>query len=138
MKSRRRVNSAVGFLLFAEAVMGRLAWLKWELKYGNRKTRLHDLKFFIAFEFYSVLCRLGGYRTNHWLGERPPRPPGKYLRVIRPAPLAVELLDKIFTFGEETHSEYLPYTPEALEQMQQAGKRVAVCDISYRLHAAVL
>ena len=113
--------------------MGRVEWLKWVMRYGNPKTRSRDIRGFLAFEFYSLVCALSGYRIAHWLGARPAMPEGRYLRVVRPAPLAVRALDKVFSFGEEAHSEYLPYTPEVEEEMRRAGRRVKVVEISYRL-----
>lgn len=113
--------------------MGRVEWLKWLMRYGNPKTRARNLGGFLAFELYSLGCALSGYRVTHWLEERPPRPAGKYLRVVRPAPLPVKLLDKVFPFGEETHSEYVSYTPEAAAEARTAGGRVKVVEISYRI-----
>ena len=113
--------------------MGRIEWLKWVMRHGNPKTRSRNIKAFLAFEFYSLGCTLSGYRIAHWLGESPSRPAGRYVRVVRPAPLAVRALDKVFPFGEEAHSEYVPYTPEVEEEMRRAGRRVKVVEISYRL-----
>jgi hypothetical protein len=115
--------------------MGRIQWLKWRLRYGNPKTRTQNLKFFLGFELYNLGCVLSGYRISHWLDQRPSRPAGKYLRVVRSAPFLVRLMDRRFSFGEESHSDYLPYTPEAEEQIRLAGARVGVVEISYRLGA---
>ena len=113
--------------------MGRFEWLKWVIRYGNPKTRSRNIRGFLAFEFYSLGCTLSGYRVAHWLEESPSRPAGKYLRLVRTAPLAVRALDKVFSFGEEAHSEYVPYTPEAVDEMRKAGRHVKVVEISYRL-----
>lgn len=115
--------------------MGRIQWLKWRLRYGNPKTRTHDLGFFLGFELYNLGCVLSGYRISHWLDQRPSRPAGKYLRVVRSAPFLVRIMDRRFSFGEESHADYFPYTPEAEEQIGLAGDRVGVVEISYRLGA---
>ncbi len=113
--------------------MGRIEWLKWVMRYGNPKTRSRNLSTFLAFEFYSLGCTLSGYPITHWLEESPSRPAGRYVRVVQPAPLTVRTLDKVFPFGEEAHCEYVPYTPEAVEEMRRAGRRVKVVEISYQL-----
>ncbi len=113
--------------------MGRLEWLTWAVRYGNPKTHSRNIGGFLAFELYTAGCKLGGYQVPHWLADAPPRPAGRYLRVTRPAPLIVKLLDKVFPFGEEAHSEYVPYTLEAAEEMRVAGRRPQVVEVSYRL-----
>ena len=113
--------------------MGRIEWLKWLTRYGNPKTRWRNVRGFIAFEFYSLVCTLSGYRIAHWLEERPPRPAGRYVRAVRPAPLVVRVLDQVFPFGEEAHCEYVPYRPGVEEEMRRAGRRAKVVEISYRL-----
>ena len=113
--------------------MGRVEWLTWVSRYGNPRTRWRNVGGFLAFEFYSLGCMLSGYRIAHWLDEVPPRLTGKYLRVVRPAPLAVRILDRLFPFGEEAHADYVPFTREAAEEARRAGVRVGVVEISYRL-----
>ena len=113
--------------------MGRVEWLKWVTRYGNPRTRWRNVGGFLAFEVYSLGCLLSGYRIAHWLDESPPRPAGKYLRVVRPAPLAVRMLDRLFPFGEEAHADYVPFTREAAEEERRAGVRADVVEISYRL-----
>ncbi|HEX8149680.1 MAG TPA: hypothetical protein VF591_21050 [Pyrinomonadaceae bacterium] len=113
--------------------MGRIEWLTWVSRYGNPRTRWLNLKGFLAFEVYRLGCTLSGYRVAHWLDEAPPRPAGKYLRVVRPAPLAVRMLDRLFPFGEEAHTDYMPLTREASEEARQAGGRVKAVEMSYRL-----
>lgn len=113
--------------------MGRVEWLKWVARYGNPRTRWRNVGRFLAFEFYSLGCMLSGYRIAHWLEEKPPRPAGRYLRVVRPAPLAVRMLDRLFPFGEESHADYVPFTGEAERVARGAGGRVKVVEISYRL-----
>ena len=76
---------------------------------------------------------MSGYRIAHWLDEAPPRPAGRYLRVVRPAPSAVRMLDRLFPFGEEAHADYVPFTREAAEEARRADVRVRVVEISYRL-----
>ncbi len=115
--------------------MGRIQWLNWRLRYGNPKTRPQNLTFFLGFELYNLGCVLSGYRISHWLDQRPSRTAGKYLRVVRSAPFLVRLMDRRFSFGEESHSDYLTYTPEAEEKLRLAGERVSVVEISYRLGA---
>src|SRR5215203_1351111 len=88
---------------------------------------------FSTLPHYRARCVLSGYEIAHWLADAPPRPAGRYLRVTRPAPLTVRLLDRVFPFGEEAHSDYMPYTPEAAEEMRRAGRRVKILEISYRL-----
>ncbi len=112
--------------------MSRTEWLKWVIKYGNPKTRSRNLKGFFAFEMYNLGCRLSGYKITHWLEEKS-LPAGKYLLVRQPVPFGVKLLDKVFPFGKETHTEHVPYTLIAAEEMRKAGKTVEVVDISYRL-----
>ncbi len=77
----------------------------------------------------SLGCCLSGYKIVHLL-ERKPLPAGKYLLVRQPVPLGVKLLDKIFSFGKETHIEYVPYTPVVAEEMRKAGKPVEGVEIS--------
>jgi hypothetical protein len=113
--------------------MGRVEWLKWVSRYGNPRTRWRNVGGFFAFEVYSLGCRLSGYRVDHWLDEAPPRPAGKYLRVVRPAPLAVRMLDRLFPFGEEAHARYVPLTRGAAQEARRAGVRVEVVETSYRL-----
>src|SRR6266850_8354487 len=115
--------------------MKRIQWLKWRLRGGDPKTRMHDVGFFLCFELYSFGCVLSGYEIYHWLDQRPPRPAVKYLRVVRPAPFLVRLMDRMFSFGEESHCDYLPYTLGLEEQIKLAGERVGVVEISYRLGA---
>lgn len=112
--------------------MGRVEWLKWAARYGNPGTRWRNVGGFLAFEFYSLGCVVSDYRVAHWLDEAPPRLAGKYLRVVRPAPLAVRMLDRLFPFGEEAHADYVPYTREAAEEARRAGARVKVVEIAYR------
>ena len=115
--------------------MGRIEWLKWRLRYGNPKTRLQEMRFFLRFEIYNLGCALSGYRISHWLDSTPSKPAGKYLRVVRSAPILVQLMDRRFSFGEECHSDYMPYTTELEEQLKLAGEQVGVVEISYRLCA---
>ena len=44
-------------------------------------------------------------------------------------------MDRWFSFGEESHSDYFPYTPDAEAQVKLAGERVGVVEISYKLRA---
>ena len=113
--------------------MGRVEWLKWVARYGNPETRWQNVGGFLAFELYSLCCTLSGYRIDHWLDDAPPRPAGRYLRVVRPAPPAVRMLDRLFPFGEESHADYVPLAGEAAEETRGAGGRVKVVEISYRL-----
>src|SRR5437763_16456988 len=110
--------------------MSRTEWLKWTLQWGRPKTRSHQIRLFLTFELYGLWCRLHGYRITHFLEEKS-KPAGKCLRVTRPAPLTVRMIDKIFPAGEEAHTEYLPYTAEAEEELRRAGNRVQVVNISY-------
>ena len=96
---------------------------------------MHDLRFFLGFELYNLVCLLSRYRISHWLDHKPSRPAGKYLRVVRSAPFPVRLMDRWFSFGEESHSDYFPYTPDAEAQIKLAGERVGVVEISYKLRA---
>ena len=59
----------------------------------------------------------------------------KYLRVVRPAPFLVRLMDRRFSCGQESHCDYFPYTSGLEEQIRLAGERVGVVEISYRLRA---
>ena len=117
--------------------MGRIAWLKWRMRYGNPNTRMPELRFFLTFELYNLICNLSGYRIGHWLDRRPPGPAGKYLRVLRSAPFPVRLLDRSFSFGEESHCDYLPYSPELEADLKRAGRSVSIVDISYTLSGEV-
>ena len=113
--------------------MGRIEWLKWVSRYGNPRTRWRNIGGFLAFEVYRLGCMLSGYRITHWLDEAPPRLAGKYLRVVRPAPPAVRMLDRLFPFGEEAHADYVPFTRAAAEETRRAGVRSKVVEISYQL-----
>ncbi len=112
--------------------MNRIEWLKWVIRYGNPKTRSQNLKRFFAFEAYGLGCRLSSHKITHWLEEKS-LPAGKYLLVRKPVPFGVKLLDIVFSFGKETHSEHVPYTPLIAEEMRKAGKPVEVVEISYKL-----
>ena len=112
--------------------MSRIEWIKWTIRHGNPKTRSENLRAFFAFEIYSLGCRLSGYKISHWLEEES-LPGGKYLRIRQPVPLGVKLLDKVFSFGKETHTEYVPYAPAVEEEMKKAGKTVEIIEISRRL-----
>ncbi len=117
--------------------MRRIRWLKWRVRYGNPKTRIRDMRFFLSFELYNLICILSGYRINHWLKQGPARPAGKYLRIVRSAPFSIRLMDRRFSFGEESHCEYLPYTAAAEAQLKNEGRSVSIVEISYRLTAEV-
>lgn len=112
--------------------MSRIEWLKSVIKYDKPKNRSRNLKTFFAFEMYYLGCRLCGYRITHWLDANP-LPAGKYLLIRKSVPLGVRLLDQLFTFGKEAHTERVPFTPEAAEEMRKAGKAAEVIEISYRL-----
>jgi hypothetical protein len=117
--------------------MGRIAWLKWRMSYGNPNTRLTEMKFFLNFELYNLICILSGYRIVHWLNRKAPGPAGKYLRVVRSAPVLVRLLDRWVSFGEESHCEYLPYAAGVEADLRRAGRCVSIVEISYRLSGGV-
>jgi hypothetical protein len=117
--------------------MGRIAWLRWRMQYGDPKTRMRELRFFVIFELYNLICILSGYRIAHWLNRRPPGPAGKYLRVVRSAPFLVRLMDKRFLFAEESHCDYLPYTAETEAQLRHAGTLVSIVEVSYKATATV-
>ncbi len=117
--------------------MGRLAWLKWRMRYGNPHTRLRELRFFLSFEIYNLICILNGYRVRHWLGPKPLGPAGKYLRVVRSAPRFVRFLDRRFSFGQESHCDYLPYAAEVEADLRSRGECVSIVDVSYNLKAEV-
>ncbi|HEY2976195.1 MAG TPA: hypothetical protein VGJ48_27015 [Pyrinomonadaceae bacterium] len=117
--------------------MRRIEWLRWRMQYGDPTTRTAEMRFFMKFELYNLLCILSGYRIAHWLNRKPPGPAGKYLRVVRAAPLLVQLMDRRFAFAEESHCDYLPYTAETEQQLRCAGKLVSIVEISYKLTATV-
>jgi hypothetical protein len=79
--------------------MGRIAWLRWRMQYGDPTTRMAEIYFFISFELYNLICILSGYRIAHWLNRSSPGPAGKYLRVVRPAPFLVRLMDQRLPFA---------------------------------------
>jgi hypothetical protein len=106
-----------------------------ELRHPN--TRLTEMKFFLNFELYNLICILSGYRIAHWLNRRAPGPAGKYLRVVRSAPFLVRLLDRWFLFGEENHCEYLSYAAGVEADLRRAGRCVSIVEISYRLSGGV-
>ena len=112
--------------------MNRAEWLKWFVRYGNPKTRTQVMRRVLAFEVYSLGCRLFGHKITHWLEEKP-LPSGKYLLVSQPVPLGVRLLDKVFPFGKQTHTQHIPYTTAISEGMREAGKSFEVVEISYQL-----
>ena len=95
-------------------------------------TRPQNLSRFLAFELYSLGCRLNGHKVAHWLEEKS-LPAGKYFMIRQPVPLGVKLLDRIFPFGAETHTKHMPYSPATAEEMRNAGKTVEVVEISYQL-----
>ena len=117
--------------------MNRIAWLKWRLRYGSPNTRLRDIRFFVSFELYSLISTLSGYRIAHWLNRGAPGPAGKYLRVVRSAPFPVRLMERWFSFGEESHCDYLPYTAGTEARLRHAGTCMSIVEISYRLSVEV-
>ncbi len=112
--------------------MNRTEWLKWFVRYGDPKTRSQVIRRVLAFEVYSLGCRLWGHKITHWLEEKPV-PAGKYLLVKQPVPLGVKLLDKVFPFGEQMHRQHVPYVRAIAEGMREAGQPFEVVEISYRL-----
>ena len=104
--------------------MGRLAWLKWRMRYGNPNTRMREMRFFLSFEIYNLFCILTAYRVRHWLRPKSLGPAGKYLRVVRNAPRFVRFLDRKFSFGEES-CDYLPYTAEVEADLRSTSFRVS-------------
>jgi hypothetical protein len=112
--------------------MSRVEWLKWYLRYGDPETRFQVIGRVLAFEVYSLGCLLFGHKVTHWLKEQP-LPAGKYLRVRRPVPFGVRLLDKAFSFGEQTHMQHVPYLSVAAERMKMVGDPFEVVEISYQL-----
>lgn len=117
--------------------MGRIAWLKWRMRYGNPNTWMREMRFFLAFELYNLICILSGYGIVHWLNRSPPGPAGKYLRVVRSAPFLVRFLDRTVLFGEESHCEYVPYSAGVEADLRRAGKCVSMVEISYKLSGGV-
>lgn len=99
---------------------------------------MRDVRFFIAFELYNLICLLSGYKIAHWLNGRHIGPAGKYLRLVRSAPLVVRMMDRLFLFGEESHCDYLPYSAYAEAQLKRAGACVSIVEISYQARAEVL
>jgi hypothetical protein len=120
--------------------MSRIEWLKWRMSFGSRKSRAQQLKLFLAFEVYYQLCKLRGYRVNHfleWQGEPIPEgaqpATGKYILVWPRLPLSIRLLDRIFSFGRDAHAIHIPYTPETEEEIRGTGRRAEVVEIRYEL-----
>lgn len=109
----------------------------WRTRYGNPNVRMRDVRFFLKFELYNLICFLSGYRINHWLNIRTIGPAGRYLRVVRPAPFMIRWIDRKVSFGEESHCDYLPYSAEAEAQLRRAGSSVSIVEISYRLTSEV-
>ena len=112
--------------------MNRAEWLKWYVRYGEPRTRSRVIRRVLAFEIYSLGCLLFGHKVIHWLEEQP-LPAGKYLVVRHSVPLGVKLLDKVFSFGEQTHTQHVPYLPAIAERMRAGGEPFEVVEISYRL-----
>lgn len=117
--------------------MGRLAWLKWRMRYGNPNTRLRKMRFFLSFEIYNLFCLLNAYRVRPWLRPKSFGPAGNYLRVVRPAPRFVRFLDQMFSFGEESHCDYLPYAAEVEADLRSRGENLSIVEVSYSLKAGV-
>ncbi len=115
--------------------MSKVEWLMWVIKHGNPKTHAKQLRLFVAFELYNLGCRLSGYTAFDYMNHKS-LSAGRYIIVKPPLPLGVRLLNKVFPFGAEAHTEYLPFTPEAAEEMRRAGKVVEGVDISYELRSA--
>lgn len=115
--------------------MSRVEWLKWVIfEHPGPTSRIKQLRLFLAFELYSLGCRLSGQRVVHFLKQES-LPAGRYILIKPPVPVGVRLLDRLFKFGEETHLDYVPYTPEAAEEMRRAGQTVQVIEIAYRIVA---
>ncbi|MBC7795466.1 MAG: hypothetical protein H7Z37_01175 [Pyrinomonadaceae bacterium] len=117
--------------------MNKIGWLIWIIKYGNPKTRNKSFKGYLALETYILCRRLIGHKIPGWTEQfnQKPLPAGKYILIKKPAPFAVELLNKVFTFGKEAQIEYLPYSPTVEAEMKAAGKMPEVREISYKLVA---
>lgn len=121
--------------------MSRIEWLKWRMSFGSRESRAQQLKLFLAFEVYYQLCKLRGYGVSHfleWQGKPIPEGAepleGRYILVWPRLPFSIRLLDRIFPFGRHAHAEYLPYTPDAAEEIRSTGRRAEVVEIRYELH----
>ena len=117
--------------------MGRIEWVKWRMRYGNPNTRTSEMRFFVSFELYNLLCLLSGYRVRHWLEPKALGPAGKYLRVVTPAPQLVRFLDRRVSFGEESHCHYFPYEAGIEAELRRKGDSVSVVEISYELGTEV-
>lgn len=120
--------------------MGRIEWLKWRMSFGSRKSRARQLKLFCAFEVYYQLCKLRGYRVNHfleWQGKPIPEgahpAAGRYILVWPRLPLSIRLLDRVFPFGRHAHAEHIPYMPDTAEEIRRTGRRAEVVEIRYEL-----
>jgi len=119
--------------------MTRTEWLNWRLRWPGPKHRLRDLKFFLKFELYNFVCWMSGYKISHWLNSLQDLPsgPGRYLRVIRPAPFLVRQTERLLNFGPDRHCYYLPYSPEVEADLRLAGKQVEDVELSYQLRVGV-
>lgn len=123
------VESAFGG---GQYIVSKIEWVKWQLNYGNPRTRASQIKRFLAFEVYRLGCRLSGYKVTHWLDKKHLLA-GKYLLIEARVPFGVQMLDKIFPFGKEAHTDYVPFSPSLAEELRQAGKSVIVREIQYQL-----
>jgi hypothetical protein len=79
-------------------VMGRFAWLRWRMRYGNPNTRMREMRFFLSFEIYDLFCLLYAYRVRHWLRPKSLGPADKYLRVVRNARGSFDSRSKVFVW----------------------------------------
>jgi|GEM_PF-2594481 len=119
--------------------MTRIEWLNWRLRGTGPRHRWRDLKFFLKFELYSFICWLSGYKISHWLNRLQDLPPGpgRYLRVIRPAPFLVRQAERLLHFGDECHCYFLPYSPEVTSDLRLAGKQVEEVEFRCELRVGV-
>jgi hypothetical protein len=101
---------------------------------------LRDLGFFLKFELYNFVCWLSGFKISHWLNRLQDLPPGpgRYLRVIRPAPFLVRKMEQLLNFGVDSHCYYLPYSPEVATDLRSAGKQVEEIEFRCELRVGVL
>jgi len=119
--------------------MTRIEWLNWRLRWSGQKFRLRDLNFFLKFELYNFVCWLSGYKISHWLNRLQDLPsgPGRYLRVIRPAPYAVRQVERLLNFGADSHCYYLPYSVKAASDLRTAGKQVEEVEVKCELRFGI-
>jgi len=123
--------------LFLRLVMGRLAWLK--VENAVRQSEHSYAGDEILSEFRNLRSLLHSVCVQgSTLAATKITWSGRQISACRKErPRFVRFLDRKFSFGEESHCDYLPYTAEAEADLRSRGETFMIVELSYSLKAEV-